>query len=996
MRKEIRRKFLCFFTFCWMLLAFIPNVYAAKLTRGNASQLYNGSDTGKKLDGKKAYCTTRSWNVPSAGATYEIVAGTNNYNRDNLVAGQIIRIGKKKYSGNTEYENIQEALTCYFKGKASVNKYNINDSFCSKSAIKSLISTAKNYVGEYQFNEGSKTSSLPKLDIISTSQVISNVSHQTGSGYTYRSVTDGNGNITIQGMESTNYGGNRSGYYSSTVPKYTLNITSSAPGSAAYLCLNNNDSQCYASGATNLVNGTYSLKVVNGGNAGGTVSVSIVGENSSNYPSANIFECTKGCGKHPQLLQTEVSSVPVTRQVVANQNFTYSAEGKHSALIEKVDETGNALKNATLRLYIADANGKELKELCRTNSNGNDTSCTVNELTEDDNYKNGNKLCYEEVVSPSGYKNIGSDCETISLESNTTLYYEYHKSSNSDKWEKTPIENNGKQLFDNYTKFAKSDKVSTKNVFYVRNGKKVYTDAEKVYEYKYTVSGKEKVFYTTSNIPKESTKIYKHGNKTVDDDGTTKYEFEDPIYTIEVPKDMDATVDKSGIEKNLVKVDVYKKDGKYIVLSSTEDEDGVPVYSEKDPQEVVVKSKEYTSQVKVCYNTNDGVAADSDKYCSEDYYMTQVATANGNFHITVLNTLNSIKISKKAITGTDELPGATLALYTSENGKCTNNLVSKKNSSALVFSYRAYSPVTYVEDEKNTTEDSKTDTSGSTTEDSSDDNSSDTVVDNNYNYLDGLKWVSSDEPVTISGLAAGTYCLSETIPAAGYKKNTTTTKFTINDKGEIVDNIEGEHTGDSKNGILSNVTLVVRNELNKVTISKTDIVTSKEIPGAKLRICDAVKGDDGKYSAVVSTGETGDEVNDLSGCDTPILSDGSDASWESKDTPHEFSGLPSGTYALVEITAPNGYEVAETIFFKMNDNGVLTDVDGNPLSDNKIVMHDKPINDVKTGDKYIITIIVITLSCLIIGVGMYYYSNKNKFNGNGKIRKRKIYLNKLN
>lgn len=134
----------------------------------------------------------------------------------------------------------------------------------------------------------------------------------------------------------------------------------------------------------------------------------------------------------------------------------------------------------------------------------------------------------------------------------------------------------------------------------------------------------------------------------------------------------------------------------------------------------------------------------------------------------------------------------------------------------------------------------------------------------------------------------------------------------------------------------------------------------------------------------------------MSGCDTPILSDGSDASWESKDTPHEISGLPSGTYALVEITAPNGYEVAETIFFKMNDNGVLTDVDGNPLSDNKIVMHDKPINDVKTGDKYIITIIVITLSCLIIGVGMYYYSNKNKFNDNGKIRKRKIYLNKLN
>ena len=377
--------------------------------------------------------------------------------------------------------------------------------------------------------------------------------------------------------------------------------------------------------------------------------------------------------------------------------------------------------------------------------------------------------------------------------------------------------------------------------------------------------------------------------------------------------------------------------------------------------------------------------------------MTQVATANGNFHITVLNTLNSIKISKKAITGTDELPGATLALYTAKDGKCTDTLVSKNTSSALTFSYRAYSPVTYVEDEKNTTEDGREDTSGSTAGDTSDDSSSDTAVDNNYNYLDGLKWVSSDEAVTVSGLAAGTYCLSETVPAAGYKKATTTTKFTINDKGAVTDTVEGEHTADkNKDGTLSNVTLVVRNELNKVTISKTDIVTSKEIPGAKLRICDAVKGEDGKYSAVVSTGETGNEVNDLSGCDTPILSDGSDASWESKDTPHEISGLPSGTYALVEITAPNGYDVAETIFFKMTDEGILTDVDGKAISDNKIVMQDKPIHNVKTGDKYFVVIILIALSCLVLGFGSYYYSNRGNLGGNSKIRKRKIYSKKLN
>ena len=124
--------------------------------------------------------------------------------------------------------------------------------------------------------------------------------------------------------------------------------------------------------------------------------------------------------------------------------------------------------------------------------------------------------------------------------------------------------------------------------------------------------------------------------------------------------------------------------------------------------------------------------------------------------------------------------------------------------------------------------------------------------------------------------------------------------------------------------------------------------------------------------------------------------DGSPASWESTDKPHEISGLPSGTYALVEITAPNGYATAETIFFKMTDEGVLTDVNGKSLAGNKIVMHDKPINNVKTGDKYLIVIVVIAISCAAIGMGTYCYSNRsgNPNSSNSKIRKRKVYYKK--
>ena len=983
MRKEIRRKFLCFFTFCWMLLVFMPSVYAtttAAFTRKGSVNLYYGSSGSNNkwltVDGKKmdAYCTARKWYVPTGtNVVYEIASGSNRYNKDNFIAGQIIKISLDEKVGDSKnYDFIQWALTCHFKKKAVVNYYTDSTSACSDSKIKEVIEKAKTKVSTYQFNEGSKKSKLPKITINPKSKVISDVSYSASSGYTYKSNT-----IKISGLKKVRYGGNGT---NSSVPTYKLNLTSSASGSKVELC---SGSKCYSNGATDLVDGDYTLKVSNAGDKGGKISLSITGENKSSYPSADIWTCKSNCGskygKNIQALTTRVSSVSVTRDISASQNFTYSAKDKYSALIEKVDESGNALKNATLKLYIADANGKELKELCRTNSNGNDTSCSVSELTTENNYKEGNQLCYEEITSPSGYKNIGSKCETIVLkgnEANTTKYYEYHKEGES--WKETEITSNGEQIFKNYTTFAKGENVTTVGVFDVSGGKKVYTDAEKVYEYKYVVSDKEKTFYTTSDISSESIGDY-NGN---------------PIHKINIPSNMTDTSEKSGLETNLIEGVAYLKDGKYIVLSSTTGEDGVLVYAEKDPQESITKVKEYSSNTKVCYNKNTGVAADSNKYCSENYYMTQVTNANGSFHFTVLNTLNSIKISKRAINGTDELPGATLALYTTENGKCTNTLVSKNTSSALVFSYKVYTPVKQAEDD--TSNDNSTaggeNSSGSTdTTENTDDG--DIKVDDNYNYLDGLKWVSSDEPVTVSGLASGTYCLSETIPAAGYKKATTTTKFTVNDKGEIdKESIDGEYAEDKE----GNKTLIIRNGLNKVTISKTDIVTSKELPGAKLRICDATKDNDGKYSAIVSTGETGDEVNDLSECDTPILADGSDASWESKDTPHEISGLPSGTYALVEITAPNGYEVAETIFFKMNDNGVLTDVDGNPLSDNKIVMHDKPINDVKTGDKYIITIIVITLSCLIIGVGMYYYSNKNKFNGNGKIRKRKIYLNKLN
>ena len=110
------------------------------------------------------------------------------------------------------------------------------------------------------------------------------------------------------------------------------------------------------------------------------------------------------------------------------------------------------------------------------------------------------------------------------------------------------------------------------------------------------------------------------------------------------------------------------------------------------------------------------------------------------------------------------------------------------------------------------------------------------------------------------------------------------------------------------------------------------------------------------------------------------MADGSKATWVSTNTPHKVSGLGAGTYYLVETTAPNGYSTSESILFVVKEDGTLTDINGKSLKDSKIVMQDKPINDVKTGMFGIFVIIGFLAISGVAGVASYYKLKQNTIN----------------
>lgn len=309
----------------------------------------------------------------------------------------------------------------------------------------------------------------------------------------------------------------------------------------------------------------------------------------------------------------------------------------------------------------------------------------------------------------------------------------------------------------------------------------------------------------------------------------------------------------------------------------------------------------------------------ADEYKDTTDWIDDMKIQTGN--PTIINKVTKTEISKKAVTGDDELEGATLTIKDS-NG----NVVTDKSGNELTwvsgtkqhkieglhigetyileetiqadgyvkatsipFSVNADGSVTQVTMIDKTYSVSKVDVAGDEVK-----GAEMTVTDENGTVVD--KWTSDGTEHKVNGLEEGkTYTISETVTADGYVKATDIT-FTV--KGEDAEGKkEDEH-------------LDVIDKM--VTTSKIDM-GGKEVVGAEMSV----------------TEKGSDEVLD---------------SWTSDGTKHNIKNLEEGkTYVLHEVVTPEGYVKATDIEFTVTG----ADEDGVKVNQ-EVDMTDKRVSINKT------------------------------------------------
>lgn len=134
--------------------------------------------------------------------------------------------------------------------------------------------------------------------------------------------------------------------------------------------------------------------------------------------------------------------------------------------------------------------------------------------------------------------------------------------------------------------------------------------------------------------------------------------------------------------------------------------------------------------------------------------------------------------------------------------------------------------------------------------------------------------------------------------------------------------------------------LKMKDEDTKVEVSKQDITTKKELPGAHLKVTD----------------EEGNTVDE----------------WVSKEESHIIKNLVAGkSYTLTETIAPAKYKIAESVNFKVEDTGAVQ----------KVVMYDELLPEaakvVKTGDNTrAFGYVLMALGCFVFALLIFKHKDE--------------------
>ena len=163
------------------------------------------------------------------------------------------------------------------------------------------------------------------------------------------------------------------------------------------------------------------------------------------------------------------------------------------------------------------------------------------------------------------------------------------------------------------------------------------------------------------------------------------------------------------------------------------------------------------------------------------------------------------------------------------------------------------------------------------------------LIDESGNIVE--EWTSDGTNHIISEIPAGYYTIRESAAPDGYLI-ATDINFTVNVLNVVeIKNVEvSAFTADG----IPLITMV--DHTTSVKISKVDITSEEELPGAKLQIIDE---------------------------DENVIDE-----WVSGEEPHFIEGkLTAGkTYILREMIAPDGYVLATDVEFKVNEDGTVTEI----------------------------------------------------------------------